>query len=278
MPGPVGLVPTMGALHDGHLALVREARAENASVVVTIFINPLQFAAGTDFDKYPRDLDVDLALLESAGADLVFTPTPELMYPPGFQTTVQVAEVTQGLEGARRPGHFEGVATVVAKLFHLTQPQTAYFGQKDAQQVVVLRRMVRDLNFPLEIAVIPTMREADGLAMSSRNRYLSADERTRVSAISRAIAQAAALYDAGERDPSVLRQQVEAALSEVDGGVLEYVSLADPRTLREIDAPTDGPMVLSLVLRVGTTRLLDNALLPLALNTRAGLTATLGAV
>lgn len=278
LPAPVGLVPTMGALHDGHLTLVREARAENASVIVSIFINPLQFAPGTDFERYPRDLNADLAALEAAGVDVVFTPTPDLMYPPGFQTTVHVERVSQGLEGERRPGHFDGVATVVSKLFNLTQPTTAYFGQKDAQQVVVLRRMVADLNFPLDIAVVPTIREANGLAMSSRNRYLSADERQRVTLISRAVARAGTLYAEGERDPNTLRRQVAGELSQIAGAELEYISLADPRTLQEIETPTDGPMLLSLVLRSGSTRLLDNALLPLSLNTRAGLTATLGAV
>ena len=278
LPGPVGLVPTMGALHEGHLTLARQARAENASVIVSIFINPLQFAAGADFERYPRDLNAPLALLDAAGVDVVFTPAPALMYPPGFQTTIHVEHVSQGLEGERRPGHFDGVATVVAKLFHLTQPQTAYFGQKDAQQVVVLRRMVADLNFPLEIAVCPTVREPDGLAMSSRNRYLSDEERQRVSAISRAIARAAALYGDGERNPAVLKRQIADDLSRVEGAALEYVSLADPLTLQEIETPTERPMLLSLVLRAGAARLLDNALLPLALNTRAGLTAALGAV
>lgn len=278
LPGPVGLVPTMGALHDGHLTLVREARAENASVIVSIFINPLQFAPGSDYERYPRDLNADLALLEAAGVDVVFTPTPDLMYPPGFQTTVHVDRVSQGLEGERRPGHFDGVTTVVSKLFHLTQPTTAYFGQKDAQQVVVLRRMVADLNFPLDIAVVPTVREADGLAMSSRNRYLSAGERQRVTLISRAIARAAALYDEGERDPDVLRRQIADDLRQIEDAQLEYVSLADPQTLQEAVTPIKRPVLLSLVLRSGATRLLDNALLPLSLNTRAGLTATLGAV
>lgn len=277
LPGPVGFVPTMGALHDGHLTLARAARAENASVIVSIFINPLQFAAGGDFDKYPRVLDDDLALLESAGVDLVFTPTSEMMYPPGFQTKVTVAEVSQGLEGERRPGHFEGVATVVAKLFNLTQPNTAYFGQKDAQQVVVLRQMVRDLNFLLDIAIIPTVREPGGLALSSRNRYLSDAERQRMNAISRAMQAAGARYDAGERDPDVLRHVVTDALSDVEGGEVEYVSLADPRTLCEQTVASDEPLLLSLVLRVGTTRLLDNMLLPLSLNTREGLAAYLGA-
>jgi pantoate--beta-alanine ligase len=166
MKGKVGLVPTMGALHAGHLALIEAARAENDHVVVTIFVNPTQFTPGEDFDAYPRDLDHDLALLEQAGVDLVFTPTPEEIYPEGFQTLVDVEFVSMGLEGERRPGHFQGVATVVSKLFNLVQPQTAYFGQKDAQQVVVLRRLVRDLNFPVEIVVYPTVRAADGLALS----------------------------------------------------------------------------------------------------------------
>ncbi|MFO7322953.1 MAG: pantoate--beta-alanine ligase [Chloroflexota bacterium] len=277
LAGPVGLVPTMGALHAGHLSLVEAARADCHSVVVTIFINPLQFEAGSDFDKYPRDLPADLALLESAGVDLVFTPTPDIMYPPGFQTTVRVAEVSKGLEGARRPGHFDGVATVLTKLFHLTQPDLAYFGQKDAQQVVVVRRMVRDLNFPLEIVVCPTTREADGLAMSSRNRYLSPEERQHAASIYQALQAAAALYEDGERDADALRGQVADLLSHVPGGELEYVSLADPGTLVECAGPVSGPALLSLVLRLGETRLLDNLLLPVCLNTREGLTATLGA-
>ncbi len=172
LPAPVGLVPTMGFLHEGHLSLVQRARAECQSVVVSIFVNPTQFGPTEDLDAYPRDIPRDLALLAAEGVDLVWSPTPEIMYPPGYQTTVTVAEVTQPLEGARRPGHFEGVATVVAKLFNGVQPHKAYFGQKDAQQAVVIRQMARDLDFPLEIVICPIVREPDGLAMSSRNVYL----------------------------------------------------------------------------------------------------------
>lgn len=273
----VGVVLTMGALHEGHLALVREAKADHARVLVTIFVNPTQFAQGEDFAKYPRTLEHDLTMLRDAGVDLAFTPTPDIMYPPGHQTTITVGGVSEGLEGERRPGHFQGVTTVVAKLFNLTQPTTAYFGQKDAQQVVVIRRMVRDLDMPVEIAVIPTHREADGLAMSSRNIYLTAEQRANAVALSRALMAAQWAYDEGARDPAALRAATMFALAGA-GGEVEYVSFNDPRTLEPILAPTDAPMLLSLVVRYGATRLLDNCLLPGDLNTRTGLTATLGAV
>lgn len=272
----VGVVLTMGALHEGHLALVREAKGDHACVLVTIFVNPTQFAQGEDFSKYPRTLQRDLALLREVGVDLVFTPTPDIMYPPGHQTTVRVDGVSEGLEGERRPGHFQGVTTVVAKLFNLTQPTTAYFGQKDAQQVVVIRQMVRDLDMPLEIAVIPTLREEDGLAMSSRNIYLTTEQRANAVAISRALKAAQWAYDEGVRDPAALRGAAMIALAGA-GGDVEYVSFNDPGTLKPILAPTGAPMLLSLVVRYGATRLLDNCLLPGDLNTRAGLTATLGA-
>jgi pantoate--beta-alanine ligase len=207
--------------------------------------------------------------------DVVFTPTPDEIYPDDFQTYVTVEHVTHGLEGEARPGHFRGVATVVSKLFHLTQPTTSYFGQKDAQQVVVIRRMVRDLAFPLEIAVIPTLREADGLALSSRNVYLSADERQSASALYRALQAAGAAYDAGQRDPSALRAAALDVLAD-SGGVVEYVALNDPRTLAPIETAQETPLLLSLVVRYGKTRLLDNCLLPLALNSRAGLGMWLG--
>ena len=197
--GRVGLVPTMGALHDGHLALVRQARAENDFVVTSIFLNPTQFAKNDDLSKYPRNLARDLKLLEDAGVDLVFTPTPTLMYPLGFQTWVDVTEVSKGLEGERRPGHFRGVATVVAKLFNLTQPTTAYFGQKDAQQVAVIKAMVRDLDFPIQIVVCPTVRETNGLAMSSRNIYLSDEQRQAAGVIYRALMAAAKHMTRGTR-------------------------------------------------------------------------------
>jgi pantoate--beta-alanine ligase len=273
----VGLVPTMGALHDGHLSLVRAARAENDAVIVSIFVNPTQFSPGEDYASYPRDLDRDLDLLERAGVDRVFTPSPQEMYPPGFQTVVSVEQVSMGLEGDRRPGHFKGVATIVAKLFHLTQPTVAYFGQKDAQQIVVLRRMVRDLNFPLEIAVCPTIREPDGLALSSRNAYLSMAEREAAGVLYRALRAAADAYAAGERLPATLR---ETALSVLRGEPLadvDYAAVNDPRTLYGLHERTNAPLLLSLVVKIGKPRLLDNCLLPFHLNDRDGLTATLGA-
>ena len=195
LPEPVGLVPTMGYLHEGHLSLVRRARKECASVAASIFVNPTQFGANEDLSKYPRNLESDLTLLEEAGADLVWTPTPEIMYPPGFQTWVEVEGLTQPLEGAVRPGHFRGVTTVVAKLFNAVQPQKAYFGQKDAQQAAVLRRMTRDLDFPIEIVICPTVREKDGLAMSSRNSYLSPEERQAATVLFRALSAAQAAYN-----------------------------------------------------------------------------------
>lgn len=276
LSGRVGLVPTMGALHDGHLSLVEAARAENDSVVATIFVNPTQFAANEDLSKYPRNLPRDLELFERAGVDLVFTPTPDLMYPPGFQTWVEVEKVSQGLEGERRPGHFKGVATVVAKLFNLTQPDIAYFGQKDAQQVAVIRRMARDLNFPLEIVVCPTLREADGLAMSSRNVYLSPEQRAAASVLHRALSAAADVYSAGETAPETLRQTMRAVLRGEPLAVVDYVSAADARTLQELQQPTSEPILLSMAVRIGTTRLIDNCLLPLSMNERNQLTAVLG--
>ncbi len=198
--GRVGLVPTMGALHNGHMALVDAARVANDAVIVTIFVNPTQFSPGEDLSKYPRNLQHDLDMLEAAGVDLVFTPSPALIYPHGFQTWVNVTEVSQGLEATYRPEHFKGVATVVAKLFNLTLPQTAYFGQKDAQQVVVVKRMTRDLNFPLEIGIVPTMREADGLAMSSRNVYLTPEQRKAATVLYRALNAVADAYADGERE------------------------------------------------------------------------------
>lgn len=275
--GSVGLVPTMGALHAGHLALVAAARDENDVVVASIFVNPTQFAPTEDLSTYPRDLQRDLALLIDAGCDLVFTPTPEVLYPSGFQTYVTVETLSQGLEGARRPGHFRGVATVVAKLFNLIQPHFAYFGQKDAQQVVVIRQMVRDLNLPLEVVVLPTVREADGLALSSRNAYLAGEQRPAAAVLSRALGAAGAAYAAGERHPGVLREQMLALLGAEPLAEAEYVSIADARTLVEQEAPSDNPLLASMAVRVGRTRLIDNLLLPLALNTRAGLGSVLGA-
>lgn len=274
--GRLGVVPTMGALHAGHLSLVEAARAENDAVLVTIFVNPTQFAANEDLAAYPRDLPRDLDMLRGLGVDFVFTPTPDLIYPPGYQTYINVEQVSQGLEGARRPGHFRGVATVVAKLFNLTQPTVAYFGQKDAQQVAVIRQMVRDLNFPLEIAVCPTMREADGLAMSSRNVYLNPEQRQAASILYRALQNAGMAYDAGERDPENFRQTIRDTLSAEPLASPDYVSIADARTLQELTQPIDVPLLASLTVGFGKTHLLDNFILPAELNDRAGLSRVLG--
>jgi pantoate--beta-alanine ligase len=275
MRGTVGLVPTMGALHAGHLALVEAAR-ECDHVIVSIFVNPAQFAATEDLSKYPRDLPRDLSLLEAAGVDVVFSPMPGLMYPPGYQTWIEVEGVSNGLEGERRPGHFRGVATVVAGLFNLAGPDYAYFGQKDAQQVAVIKRMARDLKFPLEVVVIPTMREPGGLAMSSRNIYLSPDDRRAAGVLSWALRAISTAYEDGERDPARLRQIGLEVLATEPGGHVEYLSIADATTLEESYSVSDRPLLASLTVRFGTTRLLDNMLLPASLNTRDGLTHILG--
>ncbi len=276
LTGTVGLVPTMGALHAGHLSLAEFARSETDHVIATIFVNPTQFTATEDLSKYPRNLAHDLALFEAAGVDLVFTPPPDMMYPPGYQTYVEVTEVAQGLEGAQRPGHFRGVATVVSKLFHLTQPTRAYFGQKDAQQAAVIQRMVYDLNLPLAIAICPIVREPDGLALSSRNVYLSAAERQAAPVIYQALQAAAAAYAHGERDRDKLRDCLQRLIRTEPLGTVEYISVADARTLREIHTPTDAPLLVSLTVRFGQTRLLDNCLLPLKLNNRDDLAGVLG--
>ena len=259
-PGPVGLVPTMGFLHEGHLSLVRRARKECASVVVSIFVNPTQFGPNEDLATYPRDLDRDLALLEAAGADLVWTPTVEVMYPAGFQTHVEVESVSRGLEGERRPGHFRGVATVVAKLFAAVQPQLAYFGQKDAQQTVVIRQMARDLSFPVEVVICPIVREPDGLALSSRNTYLHDDERVAATVLYRALTAARDAFDLGSRDAETLRGIMAGVIDAETLARRQYVSCADPITLRELDGPVERAL-LSMAVFVGKTRLIDNLLL-----------------
>ncbi len=264
--GLAGLVPTMGALHAGHIALVEQARRDNESVIVSIFVNPAQFGPNEDLSAYPRNLPRDLELLQAAGADVVFTPSPELIYPPAFQTYIEVGDIATGLEGDHRPGHFRGVATVVAKLFNLTQPHTAYFGQKDAQQVAVIRRMAADMNFPVTIHVHPTVREADGLAMSSRNAYLTAEQRAAAPALYRALSAAAERYAQGERDPHTLREIMRTVLEEAPLTQVEYISVADAQTLRELATPHSRPLLLSLAARVGRARLIDNLLLPIDLN------------
>lgn len=256
---PLGLVPTMGFLHAGHLSLVERAAADNASTAASIFVNPTQFGPQEDLASYPRDLARDLEMLEAAGTDLVWTPTPEAMYPDGFQTWVEVEGLTRFLEGARRPGHFRGVATVVAKLFLAFQPQRAYFGQKDAQQALVIRRMAADLNFPVEVVVCPIVRESDGLAMSSRNTYLSPAERAAAPVLNRALIAAAEAFDRGERQAEKLRQAMLAALGAEPLAETEYVSVSDPDTLEELEGEVRAG-VLSMAVRMGRTRLIDNCL------------------
>jgi pantoate--beta-alanine ligase len=254
-----GFVPTMGFLHAGHLALVERARQENRRTAVSIYVNPTQFGPQEDFASYPRALEQDLALLDAAGVDLVFTPDNTTMYPPGFQTTVSVRQVSQPLEGASRPHHFEGVATVVAKLFHIIQPQRAYFGQKDAQQVVVLRRMVTDLNFPLELVVCPTVREADDLALSSRNAYLTPDQRRAAPVLYRALTAAADALWAGECRGRKLREVMEQTVQAEPLARLDYASVADPDTLAELDEVAESAL-FSLAVFIGQTRLIDNVI------------------
>lgn len=278
LKGKVGLVPTMGYLHDGHLSLISAAKEVSDTVVATIFVNPTQFAEGEDLTTYPRDLPRDFALLEEAGVELVFTPTPELMYPPNFQTWVTVEQVTQGREGGQRPEHFRGVTTVVAKLFNLMQADSAFFGQKDAQQVVVIRQMVRDLNIPIDIQVCPIVRESDGLALSSRNVYLSAEDRQAALILNKTLQEIGALYEQGERNPETLRELAIKKISAEPRAKLDYVSLATADSLVEVDTPSDKPLLLSVAAQVGKPRLLDNCLLPLSLNTQGGATQTLGKI
>ena len=254
----VGLVPTMGYLHEGHLSLVTAAAADNDLVAVSIFVNPTQFGPNEDFTRYPRDEEGDLRLLREAGVAAVYMPTPASMYPAGYQTYVEVEEVTQRLEGEARPGHFRGVATVVLKLFGAVEADRAYFGRKDAQQLRVIQRMVRDLDLAVEIVPCPIVREADGLAMSSRNVYLTPEQRTAATILSRSLLCARACYDAGERDAELIRQQVLIHLGTESLGEVDYVSLADDVTLEEIDDLVTGPALLSIVVRFGNTRLLDN--------------------
>ncbi|ACM07302.1 pantoate--beta-alanine ligase [Thermomicrobium roseum] len=256
----VGFVPTMGYLHEGHLALVRRARAENETVVVSIFVNPLQFGPQEDYDRYPRDLDRDLYLLEREGVDAVFAPSVSEMYPSGFSTAVVVTgPIAERLEGEARPGHFRGVATVVTRLFGLVQPQRAYFGWKDAQQVLVVQRLVQDLALPVDIVPLPTVREADGLAMSSRNVYLSPEERVAASAIPRALFAALERFRSGERAAAAFRELVQRTLTTTPVR-LEYVSVSDLETFQEVEY-VERPALLLVAAWIGTTRLIDNVLL-----------------
>jgi len=256
----LGFVPTMGFLHEGHLSLVRRARLECGAVAVSIFVNPTQFSPSEDLDRYPRDMPRDLALLQAEEADLVFLPDVETIYPRGFATTIDVGPVATVLEGAARPVHFPGVATVVAKLFNMVRPTRAYFGQKDAQQCIVIRRLVRDLNIPLEVIVAPTVREPDGLAMSSRNAYLTPEQRAAAPVLWRALNAAKSAFESGERDGQALRAAMTHVLTTEPQGNLDYVSVADPDDLTELT--TVGVSALaSMAVRFGGTRLIDNIVL-----------------
>jgi len=260
MKGSFGLVPTMGALHAGHASLVRRAREECGHVGVSIFVNPAQFSPGEDYAKYPRTLERDLDTLDSLGVGLVWMPPAESVYPPGFQTWVAVEELSAPLEGKCRPGHFRGVATVVAKLLNCFTPDKAYFGQKDAQQVAVLKRMVRDLNFPVEVVVCPTMREPDGLAMSSRNAYLNPAERQAATVLYRALSAAKEKYGQGERNAETLRATMRSIICSEPLAEEQYISAADPETLCELQV-VDQALLLSLAVRIGKARLIDNFLI-----------------
>jgi pantoate--beta-alanine ligase len=259
--GPLGLVPTMGYLHEGHLSLVRQARAECGAVAVSIFVNPTQFGPREDLARYPRDLERDLGLLRQEQVDLVFVPSVAEVYPDGYSTYVDVRAVTEMLEGAVRPGHFQGVATVVCKLFNIAQPTRAYFGQKDAQQTVVVRKMVRDLDMPLEVVVAPTAREPDGLALSSRNVYLSAEQRRAAGVLIRALRAAGERYAAGERSAEELRRTMREVLESEPLASPEYISVADPFTLQELGEVGAAGALCSLAVRFGATRLIDNLVL-----------------
>ena len=256
----IGFVPTMGALHAGHLSLVDAARAECDRVVVSIFVNPTQFGPNEDFERYPRNLQADVALLAPRGAELVFAPQPAEIYPPGHATMVEVSGVANPWEGAFRPGHFRGVATVVLKLFNMVAPDVAFFGQKDFQQSLVVRRLVADLNVPVVVRVCPTMREADGLAMSSRNAYLSTEDRRRGLVLSRSLKLATELFAAGERDAHQIMARMRELFVATPGVTIDYLSLADGDTLAEVDRATANTVAL-IAARVGNVRLIDNCLL-----------------
>jgi pantoate--beta-alanine ligase len=257
---PVGLVPTMGWLHEGHRSLIRRARNDNATTVVTIFVNPKQFNESSDFTQYPRNETRDVALCEDEGVDIVWAPPVDEVYVPGFDTTVSVGAVSAPLEGSARPGHFAGVATVVAILLDLVGAERAYFGQKDAQQVMVIRRMALDLALPSEIVTCPTVREADGLALSSRNVHLSPEERAAAPVLHRALVAARDRWAAGERDADALRTVMRSTLATEPLAEVDYVSCADALSLTELNR-VSGPALLSLAVRFGSTRLIDNEIL-----------------
>ena len=258
--GPLGLVPTMGFLHEGHMALVRRACDENATTSVSIFVNPAQFGPNEDFATYPRDMDSDLAKLEAAGVDLVFAPPVEEVYPSAFDTFVDVGRIGERLEGEHRAGHFRGVATVVCKLLTIVRPDRAYFGQKDAQQCLVVKRLNEDLNLGAEIVVCPTVRDDDGLALSSRNVYLSASEREAALSLHESLTLAGRLFSQGETDTAAIRQRMRQLITEYPNASIDYISISDADNLSELDT-IDRPALVSLAVRIGKTRLIDNVVL-----------------
>ena len=257
----IGFVPTMGALHEGHLSLVRRARTHATLVVVSIFVNPLQFGPSEDFTRYPRSLEADCAMLETEGVEIVFSPTTEQMYPQDATAVVYVEGLSERLDGRSRPGHFRGVSTVVAKLFHIVEPDCAVFGQKDAAQVAVLRRMVRDLNMPIELVVAPIARDADGVALSSRNAYLGADERRQARVLYRALQHVEELAKAGEANTERLRSAALFVLADEPSAILDYLEIVDPDTLLPVASVGQGALV-AIAATFGTTRLIDNVVLP----------------
>ncbi|MCH7801282.1 MAG: pantoate--beta-alanine ligase [Chloroflexi bacterium] len=260
-PRPMGLVPTMGFLHEGHLSLVRRARADNATVSASIFVNPTQFGPNEDLSTYPRDMDGDLAKLEAEGVDLVFAPTPQEVYPPGFDTHVDVGELATRLEGASRPDHFRGVATVVCKLLTIVRPDKVYFGQKDAQQCLVIRRLNADLNLGAEVVVMPTIRDSEGLALSSRNAKLKDGDRKAALTLSRSLNLAREIYESENHNAEEIRVQMRNLIESESRTSVDYISIADAETLDELDT-VDRPALVSLAVRVGDVRLIDNTLLP----------------
>jgi pantoate--beta-alanine ligase len=257
----IGLVPTMGALHEGHLSLVREARRMCDIVVVSVFVNPTQFAPGEDFEKYPRDLTKDTALLTDYNVDYIFAPTPDEIYPKGFATYVNVEGLSEQLEGGSRPGHFRGVATIVTILLNTVRPDFAFFGQKDAQQALIIRRLVKDLAFDTEIALLPTVREDSGLAISSRNLYLNADEQQAAAVIHQALMRAKTAYKEGERSPGRLEILVRSTIELEPRARVDYVNVVDAETLEHLDKLDDRPILIAVAAYIGKTRLIDNTIL-----------------
>jgi len=254
----IGFVPTMGYLHEGHLSLVRQARRGNDVVVVSIFVNPTQFGPGEDFGRYPRDLDRDISLLESIGVEAVFVPSVGEMYPSDYRTYVEVGDITDRMCGASRPGHFRGVTTICCKLFNIVRPHRAYFGKKDFQQYVVLRTMVKDLNMDLDIVPMPIVRESDGLAMSSRNAYLNAEERRGALCLCRSLRKAQELFGQGEKDAGIIKKEVVKMIQAEPLAVIDYVEVVDPDTFLPVEKVSEGTLV-ALAVKVGQARLIDNA-------------------